>query len=504
MNDFSFSNIVELDGEDPRLNVVDSVTESHRTGNLDISVENVEGMGNHVHGNDDEVDLEEMNDVGTAGHEEENGEEMEENDDKQEDGDSLSAERRYFRIDINPSLLETKHSTEFFGFSYPPVNHNREEKLLAQSLNDLSDMHNIKSRHYPIKHQFVTAAYEAFDKHYGLVLSPSQIYLLILQQVSIHVNKHKSKLESHFILDQKTETKEERSNQNSKKEIFLKINAQPRDVNWNSALNRIRLQIQENVLSDIYNLYSVSDFPSAGDDEVISSEVCLMENCKEFNEYDYLPTLCGIPFFLLEGEIEEWQLLKEKSESLIVTRMLPSFAERWLSALLPILDKLILTRKGEEIDISFWKSFFKRGEKKGSGACTFISGWINVFFPYHSYSKGKDVDVFNKYCVPYSSSPLYLDILSGKENILQADDDSEELVTGLNINSFPLGLCSVPVTWYKGRDTLSLYLYSGFVGIVEHDDYLCPLVGWWISHVKGEMPINEFSKMEKDFGDVFR
>jgi hypothetical protein len=505
MNDFSFSKIGEMEAEDPWSNVVDNISDSDQTRNLDNDVTNSECLGN-----EDKIDtsLELMNELNADEHVEDNEEELEDDDqedDDLEDEEPITTEMRYFRLDINPSLLQTKQPTEFYGFSYPPANYNREEKLLAQSLNDLSDMHNIKSRHYPIKHQFVTAAYEAFDKHYGFVLSPSQIYLLVLQAVSIHVSKHTSKLESHLISEREVENEEERKNQRTAKEIFLKINAHPHDVNWNSALTSIRQQIHENVVSDIYNLYSVSDFPSASEEEIIASEVSLMENCKEFNEYDYLPTLCGIPFFLLDGEVEEWQLLREKSESLITKRMSPAFADRWLAALLPILDKFLLARKGDEVDIPFWKSFFKRGEKKGSGAYTFISGWINVFFPYHSFSSGKDVDVFNKFCVPYSLSPLYVNLFSEKDDVIEEDDDDvNQLITGLNINSFPLGLSTVPVTWLKGKDTLSLHLYSGFVGTVQHDDYLCPLVGWWISQVQGEKSTNEFSEMHKDFGDVFR
>ena len=76
---------------------------------------------------------------------------------------------------------------------------------------------------------------------------------------------------------------------------------------------------------------------------------------------------------------------------MINSRCEDEFAQWWLLALIPLLDKFIdeygKAVKGEPGDSSFWNSFVKRGGRKGSGAKTWFNGWINILFPFINNEK---------------------------------------------------------------------------------------------------------------------
>jgi hypothetical protein len=90
---------------------------------------------------------------------------------------------------------------------------------------------------------------------------------------------------------------------------------------------------------------------------------------------------------------------------LINSRCENEFAQWWLPALIPLLDKFIeeygKAVKGEPGDSSFWNSCVKRGGRLGSTAKTSFNGWINILFPFIMENK-------NRFMVPYSSSNDYV------------------------------------------------------------------------------------------------
>jgi len=136
-----------------------------------------------------------------------------------------------------------------------------------------------------------------------------------------------------------------------------------------------------------------------------------MAMCKSFFDYN-CATFCGFPTVTLLGTLEDWQHLRQAAELAIrnlcqadgvvagISRLLHmDFCERWLSALLPTLDRFIDAYQGQ-VDAVFWNSMLKRGGRAGSGGFTGYTGWFNVFFP-------KIKKSFNRFCLPYCDSADY-------------------------------------------------------------------------------------------------
>eukprot|EP01040_Poterioochromonas_malhamensis_P010670 gene10670-11623_t len=317
-----------------------------------------------------------------------------------------------------------------------------------------------------IKNQFISCAFDAFKSHRGFAFSPSQIFLLIVQQISLHVNAHAEELRSQFVKHE------------GKKDIIVDVSANPSPEEWAGAIDNIRHQIAANTKPDTYDLFSLEEFSTTTSTEQIASDIALMDVCQSYFSFMCM-TACGIPFFVLQGTIEDWEQLREKAEQVILRKTLSEFSSFWLPSLLPVLDKFVKARRGEEIDKTFWNSFVKIGAVHGSGGFTFASGWINNFFPL------TDSKIQNSFCVPFELNPLYVEYATGIKAKAPAPTVlRHQRGTGLDVNVFPIGISSVPVTWNRLGEMINLKVKSGFVGGVSANQMITPTVGWWIVESK--------------------
>jgi hypothetical protein len=317
------------------------------------------------------------------------------------------------------------------------------------------------------KNQFICCAWQAFDHHTGFVLSPQQLFLIILQHVALHVNEHPEELRSQFVRF------------DGKKELIVDLSPSPPPEEWARAMQNLRQQVAENTVPDTHQLFSMEHFSAVTENEKIAGDIALMDVCQKYFDFTGR-TMCGIPFFILDGTVEDWESLREKAEQIVVRKTLPEFSARWLPALLPTLDKIIKARKGEENDKAFWDSFFKIGATHGSGSFTYVSGWINCFYPLMQLWKKIG---FNPYCQPFTDQKLYRKNAK-KESILSVfSGRSKEEVDGPDAQTYSSGFSKVPVKWnYFGQER-RLYAYSGFAFGRYDDNAIHPEVAWWITEV---------------------
>lgn len=335
-----------------------------------------------------------------------------------------------------------------------------------------------------LNNQFIAAANEAFNRHCAFVLSPAQLYLLILQQVSGHVGANSKELKSQFL---NTTAMTKAGSSDEKIDLFVEIPLCPSKDNWMEAIQQMQTQIRENTIPDVYNLFSIDHFECSTLSEQIAGHITLMNTCKNYFSY-YFMTLCGIPYFLLEGSKEDWLLLQQKTVELLSHKILPRLRDFWLPALTVVLEKIIAAYDGER-DVDFWNCFYKRDSTKGSGRYTYISGWINCFFPFQKESKPVSASSFrereptndeatNPFCEPYMNSLFY------------RSKSQEEIADGLDHTHMPSGVTSTSAKWIRLGEEIDLSVCSGFIGFtVEqqeqgHGGAIRPEVGWWVGRTK--------------------
>ncbi len=329
----------------------------------------------------------------------------------------------------------------------------RKIKVKPESCCKLSENLNLVENHSSLN-SFVEGVHTAYAKHYPLVVSPDMIWQCVAQGFGIHVNKNAEKLRHCFVEHE------------GKKKIVVRMDhfvKGSQDNNWELALDTFSEGIRKNVGDEIHSLLT-PDFSTTGPVEKAASQVVLMDTFKEYFEYICM-TMCGIPSVTLEGTVDDWVKLRDKTLSLSRFDF-----EWWTDSVKPILDEFVNASSGK-VNKGFWQSMYKR--QGGSGG-PYISGWIVTLFPYLGHSND-----------PHKMTPnRYLKSWNG-----------EGPFHGVTTGMFPTGTVSTPFIWQYFSEEYEMYFYAGFLGISQDKMTLAirPVIGWAVVDKEDE----EKAKLEQ-------
>jgi len=218
----------------------------------------------------------------------------------------------------------------------------------------------------------------AWCQHRPVVLTPDAIWLVICQQFSYYVNKHPDKFRDKLV----NHTGKMPLNMVTEKDIMDKSGWEEIIADF---VSKISIYTNNDISTNI-----VADFSTTGLDELIASEVSLMDVVKPFFEYNVMYVICGIPSITLAGTSEDWRKVLEKTRSLKKIGM-----EWWLSELEPILMEFVKAAEGNP-DYWLWKDIVKKSRpRKVTGpSCygrnkqlTKFDGWFLKFFPFDGEGK---------------------------------------------------------------------------------------------------------------------
>lgn len=319
-------------------------------------------------------------------------------------------------------------------------------------------------------HGLIEAVHTAFDLHYPLVLSPDDVWLCLAQGLAMHVNLHAELLRPRFVQHSgKTKLVVRRDD-------FVK--GSPTN-DWPGVFSELSDRIAEHVgkKRDLF----VSNFSTTGAIERAASEIVLFDAMQQYFDYSLL-TMCGIPEITLLGTVEDWISIRtrvnnfaelvlpagskpasEKKRQSWEKPFEPQHWEKWITAVVKILDKIILTAKGK-IDLAFWESIYKING--GSGG-PYVSGWINTLFP---YLETQDFDTKQRKPFPNDYALKW------------AEGLQERYHGGPGTHSFPSGLSCAPFVWnYLGTEIPMVFM-GGFAGVSQDPatGAVRPAIGWAI------------------------
>lgn len=368
------------------------------------------------------------------------------------------------RSDVLPAVqLRFGEGIEASSAAYASVSYNAMDDSLDKMYEDIPEklkskigLELAKLRGAGFSHPFVEAIHTAYDKHYPLMLSPDMVWLCIEQGLANHINENSETLRKKFV------------DFEGKKLIMLERDGFVKGSShndWQGCFAEF-----SDKLSDFIGKKRdliVGTFSTTGAIEKAVSEVILMDSMKSYFKYG-MRTMCGIPKITLEGTPEDWMNIRTRVENLTEFDL-----EWWTKPLLPVIDKLIETAKGNP-DKEFWDILYKKTD--GSGG-PYTSGWFNVFFPYLS-----GVNYKTKEAILYRNG--YIDKIEQKR------------FDGPNPNDFPMGLSKVPFKWQVIDHTYDMEFLGGMVGFHQRDDLtIIPNIGWAIRDTgtsrSGEIDPNE-------------
>ncbi len=309
---------------------------------------------------------------------------------------------------------------------------------------------------------FAGAVFTSYADHRPLVLCPDDLWMLICQGFSIHVNKNFTALKSSLFLSDQVKTLVVRNDSLP--------NANPKD--WDQLIHSFADSIRSYTRQDLFH-EMMQQFSTTTETETVAYEVTLMESVKQAFSYVGI-TGCGIPSITLQGTLQDWQQLEEKVKFLKAYGM-----EDWMEVLQPVLHQFTEAYQGR-VDVKFWQGLFKEETDYGKLA---VNGWIIKFFPYL-----KRDSTFGWGPRGATDKILYVPnpYIHGNDYYLS------DLVTG----DFPSGFATVPVKWVivdpvTGRPReRNMNVSAGFFGMLQDTLTMAlkPYIGWAVSDQDAPVP----------------
>ena len=290
---------------------------------------------------------------------------------------------------------------------------------------------------------FVAAVNEAYANHYPLVLTPDAIWMCIAQGLAQHINANAEKLRSMFVEHE------------GKKEIQVRrddfVKGSPANP-WPEVFDEFSEQIRKHVGEKTHDLLT-PEYSTTGAVEKAAAQVVLMDSFKEYFSYS-VATSCGIPQITLEGTVDDWKKLRERTLGLAQYDL-----DWWVEALEPVLDQFVAAASGS-VDQQFWSTMYKQMNMSGG---SYVTGWIITLFPY----------------VGYSSSSL-------KRNRFLTSWQELRPFSGVTTGCFPLGVVSTPFKWLYFETEYAMCFYAGFMTVTQDHDSLAirPEIGWAVADEK--------------------
>jgi len=137
-------------------------------------------------------------------------------------------------------------------------------------------------------------------------------------------------------------------------------------------------KISQNVGSQLVDALT-PNFSTTTNESLIAGKVSLMSAFKRYFRYHGSMVVCGIPYILLEGTLEDWEKILEKLKFLSKYEFSNKKMEKDIK-------EIIKTKKGK-INLDFWRKIIMETKKEdsdwkgcGSEGDDKITGWICDFY----------------------------------------------------------------------------------------------------------------------------
>ena len=261
---------------------------------------------------------------------------------------------------------------------------NKFRKTICQSLD--------KNRPILEKYNFAPVLggfYSAHIDHYPIRIKPDDIWLLIVQAFSNHVNLNSEDLRKYFV------------NFTGKKSLVCSfILDDSKQINQKIASDfsaQINSQMEKYLGKELLNTLT-PNFTTTDYNSTIIFKISIMNAFKKYFEYKIFGMSgCGIPYIILEGTFEDYENIISKAIKL------KKYKFSWyIDRIIPHIKKMAEAKKGK-IDTYFFQNIIQKSEvtewaggMSGIGGhdikVDVISGWFLNFFAYDSKGNKLETD----------------------------------------------------------------------------------------------------------------
>ena len=301
----------------------------------------------------------------------------------------------------------------------------------------------------------LSGIYKAYCNHYPIRIKPDDIWLIIVQCFSYHVNENSEKLRKYFV------------NFNGQRNLEIdikceKIGKEDLDIFIEEVNKKMKEYIGNELLDNL-----TPNFTTTDNNSKLVCQISILNTFQKYFKYFFNQISCGIPYIILEGTAEDYKKIILKAKNLSKYDF-----EWYIDRIIPIIEKMVEAKEGE-IDIDFFKNIILKNERIEDRyehchhfryKINYINGWILKFFGY--IKKGKNLKRF-----------------------------LEDKIEGEEINNLPNQILNAPfiIRNKEKKSEVTMKFEAGFFGCEQNEKKEVSLaIGWLVS------PSNSVKKGQKD------
>ena len=268
-----------------------------------------------------------------------------------------------------------------YSFPHQSISDILNEDILAHSLNENQELA-YSYTNVPLLNGF----YTAHNNHYPIRIKPDDIWLLIVQGFSNHVNANSEELRDMFVNFEGKKKLIVEYPLNSIKEVDKKILE-----NFSEQINQQMIKyLGEDLINTLTPNFSTTTY-----DSTIISKISIMGAFKKYFDYEMGLCGCGVPYLILEGTAEDYKKIIEKANQL------KKYKFSWyIERILPHINKMVEAKEGK-INKEYFMNMIQKeeiiqakyglsGMYEGDEKVEYLSGWFLQFFAY--YKDGDKVE----------------------------------------------------------------------------------------------------------------
>ena len=277
--------------------------------------------------------------------------------------------------------------------------------LLSENLPSPTKWDEKKIQSFGYHKALIGFLYAYFD-HCPIRLSPNVIWQLIVNKFANYVNDNAEFLRNKFV------------NFKGKKDLIIKRPGFKDDIYKykDDLVEEFCDQIGENVGKELVDILT-PNFSTSTKETIISGKVAIMSTFKKYFNYIVSMGICGIPYIILEGNLNDWEKIVEKLKFLKKYDNGKFYTENIEKDLIEIIN----TKKGK-INLDFWRNIIMETKETTSvmDGCipedvekNMVKGWILHFYCYHNSIDKNDINTLMKEIV---AAPIIIKDDCGNHN----------------------------------------------------------------------------------------
>ncbi|EGC37846.1 hypothetical protein DICPUDRAFT_18682, partial [Dictyostelium purpureum] len=217
---------------------------------------------------------------------------------------------------------------------------------------------------------FVFSCWEAYNHHHHLEIRPDDVYMAIMVQFSLYLNKHSEIFRERIVDFQGKQT------------IEVKTGEPLFNASYGLLINEIVKKMKSKIKDPSLAEWAVPNFSTTTESDKIAFSSVLLSTMKKYYEYS-IRSYCGLPSVTLLGTVDDWVDLKHRLQKLKEFNIDNKFEifntnklmDRWVLYLEPIIDQFISTASGNP-DLEWWNSIAHYKQRSGGDDLT---GWLSCF-----------------------------------------------------------------------------------------------------------------------------